>query len=85
MTTKEGVARQVGQSSTKFSGKIYIYPGDHNPPHFHIKGPNSNALIDLVTLSVIREGIEEGSRRSNRLRKEGGKSSVSGSRVEKAK
>lgn len=34
--------------------KIYIYPGDHNPPHFHIKGPNSNALVDLVTLSVIK-------------------------------
>ena len=34
--------------------KIYIYPGDHNPPHFHIKGPNSNALVDLVTLKVIK-------------------------------
>jgi hypothetical protein len=34
--------------------KLYIYPGDHNPPHFHIKGPNSNALVDLVTLKVIK-------------------------------
>ncbi|MVT68751.1 DUF4160 domain-containing protein [Bradyrhizobium pachyrhizi] len=34
--------------------KIYIYPGDHNPPHFHLKGPNSNALVDLVTLRVIK-------------------------------
>jgi hypothetical protein len=34
--------------------KIYIYPGDHNPPHFHMKGPNSNAQIDLVTLQVIK-------------------------------
>lgn len=33
--------------------KIYIYPGDHNPPHFHLKGPNSKALIDIVTLEVL--------------------------------
>ena len=33
--------------------KVYIYPGDHNPPHFHIKGPNSKALIDMVTLEVM--------------------------------
>ncbi len=33
--------------------KIYIYPGDHNPPHFHLKGPNSMALVDLVNLEVM--------------------------------
>jgi Domain of unknown function (DUF4160) len=33
--------------------KIYIYPGDHNPPHFHLEGPNSRALVDLVSLEVI--------------------------------
>ena len=33
--------------------KIYIYPGDHNPPHFHLKGPDSKALIDIVTLEVL--------------------------------
>ena len=33
--------------------KIYIYPGDHNPPHFHLKGPNSRAMVDIVTLEVI--------------------------------
>jgi len=33
--------------------KIYIYPGDHNPPHFHLKGPDSRALVDMVTLQVI--------------------------------
>jgi uncharacterized protein DUF4160 len=33
--------------------KIYIYPDDHNPPHFHLKGPNSRALIDIVSLEVI--------------------------------
>lgn len=33
--------------------KIYIYPSDHNPPHFHLRGPNSRALIEIVTLEVI--------------------------------
>ena len=33
--------------------KIYVYSGDHNPPHFHLKGPNSRALVDIVTLEVI--------------------------------
>ena len=33
--------------------KIYIYPGDHNPPHFHLRGPNSKALVDIVTLEVL--------------------------------
>jgi hypothetical protein len=33
--------------------KIYIYPGDHNPPHFHLRGPNSRALVDIISLEVI--------------------------------
>lgn len=33
--------------------KIYIYPGDHNPPHFHLRGPDSRALVEIVTLEVI--------------------------------
>ena len=33
--------------------KIYIYPADHNPPHFHLRGPNSRALVDIVSLEVI--------------------------------
>jgi hypothetical protein len=33
--------------------KVYVYPGDHNPPHFHLRGPDSRASIDMVTLEVI--------------------------------
>ena len=33
--------------------KIYIYPGDHNPPHFHLKGPNTRASVDIVSLEII--------------------------------
>jgi hypothetical protein len=32
--------------------KIYIYPGDHNPPHFHIRGPDSRASTDFMTVEV---------------------------------
>ncbi len=44
--------------------KIYIYPGDHNPPHFHLRGPDSRALVAIVTLEVIagkasRKDLEE--------------------------
>ena len=46
------------------SCKIYIYPGDHNPPHFHLRGPDSRALVAIVTLEVIagkasKKGLEE--------------------------
>ncbi|MBB5049258.1 hypothetical protein HNR60_004034 [Rhodopseudomonas rhenobacensis] len=43
----------VGLKATLSNCRIYIYPGDHNPPHFHLRGPNSRALVDLVTLEVI--------------------------------
>jgi Domain of unknown function (DUF4160) len=33
--------------------KIYIYPGDHNPPHFHLKGPDSRASVDMISLEVF--------------------------------
>lgn len=33
--------------------KIYIYPGDHNPPHFHLRGPDSRAIVDIVSLEVL--------------------------------
>lgn len=32
---------------------IWVYT-DHMPPHFHIRSPNSNALVDLRTLRLMR-------------------------------
>jgi hypothetical protein len=29
---------------------IYIYADDHAPPHFHLRGPESNAMIDMGSL-----------------------------------
>jgi hypothetical protein len=31
---------------------IYVYADDHAPPHFHVRGPRSNAQIRIDTLEV---------------------------------
>lgn len=36
------------------SVKIEMFADDHAPPHFHLRGPNSNALVRLDRLSVMR-------------------------------
>ena len=33
---------------------IYMYADDHAPPHFHMLGPESDALVDLESLRVVR-------------------------------
>jgi hypothetical protein len=34
--------------------KLTMYPGDHNPPHFHVlANDGSEALIDLANLRAI--------------------------------
>lgn len=47
-------------NATLSNCKIYIYPGDHNPPHFHLKGPNSRASVDMVTLEVVAGKASKG-------------------------
>jgi hypothetical protein len=43
----------------RFDGfKIDLRSRDHNPPHFHMIGPDFHALIDIQTLRVI-EGTYE--------------------------
>lgn len=38
----------------RFDGfKIEVRSRDHNPPHFHMIGPDFHALIDIRTLQVI--------------------------------
>jgi hypothetical protein len=34
--------------------KIEMFADDHAPPHFHLRGPTSNALVRLDKLSVMR-------------------------------
>ena len=36
------------------NSKICIFPGDHAPPHFHLKGPGWIASIDIVTLEILK-------------------------------
>ncbi|WP_093569956.1 DUF4160 domain-containing protein [Methylobacterium sp. 174MFSha1.1] len=35
------------------SFRIDVRSRDHNPPHFHIIGPDFHALVDIRTLPVI--------------------------------
>ena len=45
----------------RFDGfKIEVRSRDHNPPHFHMSGPDFHALIDIRRLQVI-EGTYTGS------------------------
>ena len=32
---------------------IWLYPGDHSPPHFHVIGPDTAVLVDLRDLQVV--------------------------------
>ena len=40
--------------TTVDSVKLYIYPRDHNPPHFHAIYAEYEALIDIQTLKVLK-------------------------------
>jgi hypothetical protein len=38
----------------RFDGfRIEIRSRDHNPPHFHLIGPDFQALVDIRTLTVL--------------------------------
>jgi hypothetical protein len=50
--------------ATLSSAKIYIYADDHNPPHFNLLGPDTNANIYIETGEVYegkvtRRALEE--------------------------
>jgi hypothetical protein len=36
------------------NSKICIYADDHNPPHVNLRGPISNANINIRTLEIMR-------------------------------
>lgn len=36
------------------NAKICIYADDHNPPHFNLRGPNSNANVNIRTLEIMK-------------------------------
>lgn len=37
--------------------KIEIYPNDHNPPHFHVRGPGVDAKLSIEDGSLIKGKI----------------------------
>lgn len=38
--------------------KLYIYPQDHNPPHFHIKSSDLDACFDIYSCELIKGNID---------------------------
>ncbi len=39
---------------SSFDGiRIYLYPRDHNPPHFHVYYAEYEALINIRTLEIM--------------------------------
>ncbi|MBI1868675.1 MAG: DUF4160 domain-containing protein [Methylocystis sp.] len=36
--------------------RICVYPGDHRPPHFHVRGSGWRVAVDLVTFQVRGRG-----------------------------
>ena len=42
------------QICTFFGILIYMYPRDHNPPHFHAKYGEFEAMISINNFSVIK-------------------------------
>lgn len=40
--------------SSFYGIKIYLYPNDHNPPHFHIKYGEFKAKIDINNGAITR-------------------------------
>jgi hypothetical protein len=40
--------------SSFYGIRIYLYPNDHNPPHFHVKYAEFEAKVDIETGGVFK-------------------------------
>ena len=38
---------------------VYIYPGDHDPPHFHARRADFRVKVDISTIAVTKGGCRE--------------------------
>ncbi len=38
--------------------KIEIYPNEHPPPHFHIKGPGINVSFNILTCEILKGSLD---------------------------
>jgi len=44
----------LGKLTTFGKLRVVVQGRDHNPPHFHVKGPDVNALVGIDPVIVIR-------------------------------
>ena len=42
---------------------IRVYANDHLPPHFHVIGPDAEALFDIASQTVIAGALPRGHRK----------------------
>jgi len=39
------------------NAKVQMFADDHAPPHFHLYGPDANAVVEISTMRVLRGAI----------------------------
>ncbi|WP_029009283.1 DUF4160 domain-containing protein [Azospirillum halopraeferens] len=50
----------MGKLATIGTVRIIVQGRDHNPPHFHVKGPGVNALVRIDPVAVLRGSVPSG-------------------------
>ncbi|CAO3411716.1 DUF4160 domain-containing protein [Azospirillum largimobile] len=53
----------MGKLATFGKVVIRIYGNDHLPPHFHVKGPEFDALVSIETFEVIAGDLPAAARK----------------------
>ncbi len=45
----------------RFDGiRVYIYPGDHDPPHFHARRADFRVKVDISSIAVTKGWMPSG-------------------------
>lgn len=42
---------------------ITVYADDHLPPHFHVRTPDGEALVEIATLSILKGSLPASTRK----------------------
>lgn len=47
----------MGTLTTFGKVRVIVQGRDHNPPHFHVKGPDINALVSINPVAILRGSL----------------------------
>jgi hypothetical protein len=53
--SRDSLAERSDAALTK--GRLRVYANDHLPPHFHVIGPDDEALVDIVSQTIIEGAL----------------------------